>query len=91
MSGSSVVVSGGASGLGAAVVRRFRGLGHEVVFIDPNEEGGGEVSAETGATQVVGDVTREDEVIRAIEAAERLAPLRVAVCCAGVGWASRVV
>lgn len=88
---SSVVVSGGASGLGAACVRHFRAQGRGVVFVDPAEERGALVATETGAVQIVGDVTSEADVAEAVAKAEAMAPLRVAVCCAGVGWAARVV
>jgi NAD(P)-dependent dehydrogenase (short-subunit alcohol dehydrogenase family) len=90
MSGSAVV-SGGASGLGAAVVRRLRARGLEVVILDRDEVHGAAVAAETGAVFAAADVTDAEAVARGIEAARRLGPLRAAVTCAGLGWAARVV
>jgi NAD(P)-dependent dehydrogenase (short-subunit alcohol dehydrogenase family) len=84
--GSSALVAGGASGLGAATARRLRAAGADVTIADLNAERGEELAGELGARFVACDVTRPDEVQAAVEAA---GALRIAVCCAGVGWAER--
>src|SRR5690606_32544011 len=68
--------------------------GGRAVIVDTNEERGNALTAELGpdkARFVRADVTSEDDIGRAIEAARELGALRVAVNCAGVGWAARVV
>src|SRR5579875_2346418 len=88
--GSSALVSGGASGLGAATVRRLHAGGADVVIADLNAEAGQALAAELGdrARFVATDVTDEDQVRQAVQAAP--APLRIAVSCAGIGHAERV-
>lgn len=87
------IVSGGASGLGEAVVRRLHGAGAHVVIADLNPDKGEALAAEFGDR--VGfrevNVTDPDAVGAAVEAAGA-APrgLRIAVGCAGIGWAQRV-
>ena len=93
IAGASVVVTGGASGLGGATVRRLAGRGARVVIIDRDAEKGEAMAKELGGEAVFAqaDVTSAAEVQAAVEQAAALGPLRVAVNCAGVGWASRVV
>jgi NAD(P)-dependent dehydrogenase (short-subunit alcohol dehydrogenase family) len=85
--GTRALVTGGASGLGAATARRLRAAGADVVIADLNAEKGEELASEIGATFVACDVTDSDQVAAAVQAAEGL---RIAVACAGVGWAERV-
>ena len=66
------LVTGGASGFGAEIVRRFAAEGAKVVNFDLNGEGARKVAAETGAVAVEGDVTNADDVRRAVAAAGRL-------------------
>jgi NAD(P)-dependent dehydrogenase (short-subunit alcohol dehydrogenase family) len=65
------LVSGGASGLGAACVRAFTAANASVVIADLNREAGERVAAECGprARFVATDVTDEESVRRAVEAA----------------------
>ena len=92
LNGVAAIVSGGASGLGEAVVREFASKGATVVIADLNEERGKALAGETGGTFVRTDVADEASVQAAVEAAAGVgAPLRVAVSCAGIGWASRTV
>jgi NAD(P)-dependent dehydrogenase (short-subunit alcohol dehydrogenase family) len=91
INGASVVVTGGASGLGAATVRRLAGEGAKVVILDLPSSAGKEVAAELGATFVAADVTDPEGVNAALDAAESLAPLRALVHCAGRGGAVRLV
>ena len=91
INGASVVVTGGASGLGAATVRRLTEEGAKVVILDLPGSPGAEVAAELGATFAPADVTDPDAVDAALDAAENLAPLRALVHCAGRGGAVRLV
>jgi 3-hydroxyacyl-CoA dehydrogenase/3-hydroxy-2-methylbutyryl-CoA dehydrogenase len=89
---SSALVAGGASGLGAATVRRLHGAGARVVIADLNPDNGEALSGELGdrAVFVEADVTDESAVQAAVdEAAGADGGLRISVCCAGIGWAQR--
>ena len=84
--GSGAVVSGGASGLGEATVRRLHEAGAQVVIADVNPEKGEPLAEELGATFVQCDVREEDQVQAAVDkAAEAERGLRIAVSCAGTG------
>jgi NAD(P)-dependent dehydrogenase (short-subunit alcohol dehydrogenase family) len=89
--GSSAVVTGGASGLGEATVRLLAERGVRVVVLDRNQALGEKLAREVGGVFVPADVTNSDEVIAAVEAARELAPLRVLINCAGIGWAARTI
>lgn len=91
--GVSAIVTGGASGLGEATARRLAAAGARVVVLDRDQGKGEALAKELGdaGLYVPADVTSEDEVRAAVEAAGSLAPLRIAVSCAGIGWAGRVV
>ncbi len=91
INGASVLVTGGASGLGAATVRRLTEEGAKVVILDLPSSSGKEVAAQLGATFVAADVTDPDGVNAALDAAEAQAPLRAVVHCAGRGGAVRLV
>ena len=93
ISGASAVVTGGASGLGEATVRRLVGAGAAVVILDRDTVKGEALAKELGASAAYSptDVTNAGDVDNAIELASSLGPLRIAVNCAGVGWAGRVV
>jgi NAD(P)-dependent dehydrogenase (short-subunit alcohol dehydrogenase family) len=91
--GNGALVAGGASGLGEATVRRLHSGGAHVVIADVNEERGRALESKLGdrATFVPTNVTDEATVGNAVRAAAgQLVPLRIAVSCAGIGWASRV-
>ena len=91
ISGSSAIVTGGASGLGEATSRLLTKRGARVVVLDMNDEKGEALAGEVGGVFVHADVTRTDEVIGAVEAAKDLGPLRSLVNCAGIGAASRTI
>ncbi len=92
LNGTAAIISGGASGLGAAVARRLAAAGVTAVVADLNEEQGKTVAAETGGVFVKTDVADENSVTAAVEtAAAQGAPLRIVVSCAGIGWAARTV
>jgi 3-hydroxyacyl-CoA dehydrogenase / 3-hydroxy-2-methylbutyryl-CoA dehydrogenase len=89
--GTSALVAGGASGLGAATARRLHAAGARVVIADLNAEPGGALASELGegAKFVEADVTDEAAVRSAVDAAAAEGGLRISVCCAGIGWAQR--
>lgn len=93
LDGVSAIVTGGASGLGRATARALVDGGASVVLIDLPGPRGEEAAAELGdrARFVAADVANEAEVQAAVEAASALAPLRVAVNCAGIVTANRTV
>lgn len=93
VAGSSAIVTGGASGLGEATVRRLCAAGAKVVIADRDEVRGPALAAELGASVSFAktDVTSEAEVQAAVTLAQSLAPLRIAVSCAGIAWAQRTV
>jgi NAD(P)-dependent dehydrogenase (short-subunit alcohol dehydrogenase family) len=89
--GSSTLVVGGASGLGEASVRALHAGGALVTIADVNAEKGAALSAELGLEFVSCDVREEDQVEAAVQkAAQADGGLRIAVCCAGTGWAQKV-
>jgi len=90
--GAGALISGGASGLGAAATRRLHAGGAEVVIADLNADKGTALASELGerARFVEADVTDEAAVQSAVDAAAQLGGgLRISVCCAGIGWAQR--
>jgi NAD(P)-dependent dehydrogenase (short-subunit alcohol dehydrogenase family) len=91
--GISTVVTGGASGLGLATTKRFLAAGAGVVILDLPSSRGQEVAAELGERVrfAAADVTSEDEVGSALDAAEEFGPLRAVLHCAGRGGALRLV
>jgi NAD(P)-dependent dehydrogenase (short-subunit alcohol dehydrogenase family) len=89
--GCSAVVFGGASGLGEATARRLHAEGAVVTLADINAEKGEQLASELGAAFATCDVREEDQVQAAVEqAAQGAGGLRIAVCCAGTGWAQKV-
>ena len=91
LSGSVCLVTGGASGLGAATVRKLVAGGARAVIVDRDEARGQALASELGQTYAKADVSDAGQVEAAVAAASALGPLRVVVSCAGVGWASRTL
>ncbi|NVB81912.1 MAG: SDR family NAD(P)-dependent oxidoreductase [Kofleriaceae bacterium] len=91
LKGSVALVTGGASGLGAATVRRLVGAGAKAVIVDRDEARGTALASELGQTFAKTDVTDAAQVEAAVAQASSLGPLRVVVSCAGVGWAARTL
>ncbi|MGV9882256.1 SDR family NAD(P)-dependent oxidoreductase [Streptomyces sp. NPDC003006] len=91
--GSVALVTGGSSGLGLATARRLVASEASVVLMARSETAGRAVAKELGsrALFVAGDVADESDVTRALDAADRLGPLRIVVSCAGVSHARRLV
>ena len=92
--GSSALVTGGASGLGAATVRMLVAQGAKVVIADVNEKGGTELAQELGANVmfVKTDVTDDAQVAAAVEAAvKQHGGLQILVATAGIGIAEKLL
>lgn len=91
--GCTAVVTGGASGLGEATVRKLVETGAKAAILD-RDPAKGKTLAEALAPSAIFcecDVTEEQSVIAALDEAAKLGPVRIAVNCAGIGWAQRVV
>jgi len=83
---AGAVVTGGASGLGEATVRRLHAGGAQVVIADVNPEKGEALASELGIDFVQCDVRDEEQTQAAVDkAAEAEGGLRIAVSCAGTG------
>src|SRR3954454_13108014 len=91
INGVSAIVTGGASGIGAAVARQLAERGAVVVVADLQEDKGSALAEEIGGAFVKVDVTKTDDIVAAVEKAESLGTLRVLVNSAGIGWAQRTV
>lgn len=93
LSGCIALVTGGGSGLGAATARHFATSGAMVAVLDFNADGAKAVADEIGGLALQADVSDEAAVSAAFETAVShfgSAP-RIAVSCAGVGLAARIV
>jgi NAD(P)-dependent dehydrogenase (short-subunit alcohol dehydrogenase family) len=92
--GSTFLITGGSSGLGAATVRRFAAAGANVVIADVNAEAGQSLAAEIGAGALFAltDVTSQDSVQNALALLdENFAALHGLINCAGIAIAARVL
>jgi NAD(P)-dependent dehydrogenase (short-subunit alcohol dehydrogenase family) len=89
--GNAFLITGGASGLGAATARMFAEAGGKVVIADLNEEAGLALAAELGGAFVKCDVSREADATAAVAAATSLGTLSGLVNCAGVAPAVKTV
>jgi NAD(P)-dependent dehydrogenase (short-subunit alcohol dehydrogenase family) len=90
--GQGVVVSGGASGLGKATAQKFAAAGAKVAIFDRNEALAKETAKEIGGFAITCDVGDPKSVESAFaQAVSDLGSVRVAVSCAGIGWAGRIV
>jgi NAD(P)-dependent dehydrogenase (short-subunit alcohol dehydrogenase family) len=91
INGVSAIVTGGASGIGAATARLLASKGAKVVVADLQEDKGTALAAEIGGAFCKVDVTKTEDIIDAVEMAKSMGPLRVLVNSAGIGWAQRTV
>jgi NAD(P)-dependent dehydrogenase (short-subunit alcohol dehydrogenase family) len=92
--GNSVaLVTGGASGLGLATVKRLHADGAGVVIVDLPSSQGETVAKELGDRVLfaAADVTDADQIATALDAAATLGSLRITVNCAGIGNAAKTV
>ena len=91
LNGNSAIVTGGASGLGAATVRALSAKGVRVTVFDRNEEGAKAVAAEVGANYLARRRHRTRGLPAGGGPGGRGRALRIAVNCAGTGWIGRVI
>jgi NAD(P)-dependent dehydrogenase (short-subunit alcohol dehydrogenase family) len=91
LNGTSAIVTGGASGLGAATARLLAQHGAGVVVADLQDDKGGQLAKEIGGVFARTDVTNTEQIIAAVDTAAGMAPLRALVCCAGIGWPERTI
>lgn len=94
LTGSTVLITGAASGLGAATARRLHAAGANLVLADLNEEVGWQLAGELGgrARFVATDVTNEQQVTAAVgTAVTTFGSLQGLVCCAGILGGQRVI
>jgi NAD(P)-dependent dehydrogenase (short-subunit alcohol dehydrogenase family) len=93
LNGTSAIVTGGASGLGAATARSLAARGVRVVLADLDRQAdkGEALAKEIDGFFAPTDVTSAEQVIAAVEAAKEMAPLRSLVTAAGIGWATRTI
>jgi len=91
INGKSAIVTGGASGIGAAAARQLAAKGAKVLVADLNAEKGEALANEIGGAFASVDVTKTDQIQAAVEQAVAMAPLWALVNSAGIGWAQRTI
>ena len=91
IAGQVFVVTGAASGLGAATARMLAENGGKVVLADLQEEAGEKLATELQGKFVRCDVTTEEDGLKAIEAAKQLGTLRGLVNCAGIAPGAKLI
>ncbi len=92
VAGHAAIVTGGASGLGAATARRLAQLGAKVAVLDRDEARAEAVAAEIGGVAAPCDVADEATVTAALERArEAHGAARIVINCAGIGTARRMI
>ena len=88
----TAIVTGGASGLGAATAKALRAAGAQVTLLDMDAEKGAALAAQIDASFVQTDVTDPDSVSAALtEARNRMGQLNAAVNCAGIATGERTL
>ena len=88
---ASAIVTGGASGIGAASARALARRGARCVIVDRDEEAGKQVAEAVGGIFTRADVTDSEAVQAAVDAAAEAGPLRALVNAAGIGFSARTV
>jgi NAD(P)-dependent dehydrogenase (short-subunit alcohol dehydrogenase family) len=90
--GQAAIVTGGASGLGAATARMLAQAGAKVTVLDVNAKAAAEVAIDINGIAIDCDVTNAEATEKAIaKAAADHGPARIVINCAGVGPAKRIV
>jgi NAD(P)-dependent dehydrogenase (short-subunit alcohol dehydrogenase family) len=92
LDGTSAIITGGASGLGAATARELTSRGVKVTLWDLNEDLGTEVAKEIGGAFAKVNVSSEEDALAGLEVAMAAhgAP-RILINCAGLGRAHKIV
>ncbi len=91
IAGSVALVTGGGSGLGRATAEALAAAGASVVIVDLPTSDGEQVAEDLGVSFSPGDVMSENDITAALDRAAQLGPLRIAVNCAGVADAARML
>ncbi len=92
ITGHAAIVTGGASGLGAATARMLAEAGVKVAIIDINQKAAAEVAIDINGIAIRCDVTEAAATEKAItQAAADHGPARILINCAGIGPARRIV
>lgn len=85
------IITGGASGMGAATAKNLADAGFDVAILDKNSEDAHALAASLGGNAFECDVSSEQSAAEAIEQCAQLGPIRVCVNCAGIAPAKRMV
>ncbi len=91
LTNTSAIVTGGASGIGAAAARQLAARGATVVVADLQADKGEALAEEIRGVFAQVDVTDSEQIAAAVKAAADIAPLRSVVNSAGIGWAQRTI
>ncbi|MGZ4476054.1 MAG: SDR family NAD(P)-dependent oxidoreductase [Nocardioides sp.] len=91
LTNSTAIVTGGASGIGAACVRQLAARGATVIIADLQADKGEALAEEVKGVFAQVDVTNSDQITAAVEQAAQIAPLKACVNSAGIGWATRTI
>src|ERR1044072_7601406 len=91
LNGSSAIVTGGASGIGAAAARQLAALRATVVVADRQADKGEALAEEIKGVFAQVDVTNTEQIGAAVKAAADIAPIRAVVNSAGIGWPRRTI
>lgn len=87
-----VIITGGASGMGAAMAKHFAKLGAKITLLDLNLEAATQLAADIHGQAYACDVTQEKSVLDALTAATKAhGPARVLINCAGILHTRRMV
>lgn len=89
--GNVFIVTGAASGLGAATARMIAAAGGKPVLADLNQETGSALAQELGGVFVRCDVSSEDDAQAVVQAAQALGSLRGLINCAGIAPAEKLI
>src|SRR5580692_6148264 len=90
--GHAAIVTGGASGLGAATAEMLAEAGAKVAIFDVNDEGARAAANKIAGLAVHCDVTDANATAKAVAAAkDRHGVARIVINCAGIGPAKRIV
>ncbi|MDP4796027.1 MAG: SDR family NAD(P)-dependent oxidoreductase [Rhodospirillales bacterium] len=92
VSGHAAIITGAASGLGAATARALAAAGAKVSLLDLNAEDAGALADEIGGLAIGCDVTSEESAEEAMHAArDRHGPARILISCAGIAPPKKIV